>query len=613
MKSEILKRLKELADSENALSHQKEFFELRSQYQNLLEHGIAALQSAPDIPEQEIEVEIKVDEGPESVSEEEPTGEQISAEPKEYQEKNENSSDGDATAENHPVETNSELINAQKELTDITSNFKNKIKTLKEAKAKLEKETVEEAKKILSEMKELVAQEENIGKAFARFKEIMDHWKALPKVSNDDYRDLNIEYNKYVEQFFYNINIYKELKELDLKRNLGEKRTILDRQKKLLDENDIRLLEMEVRVNQDRWNEIGPTYKEEWDKIKVEFWETTRGIYNKIQEFYDSRREEQQKNLASKKSLLERVRHIVSLELKSSKKWQDKSNEIKEIQKEWKMIGFVPKAYSSEIWIEFKKLCDSFFENKRRHFDSLRTVQNENKEKKLSLLEKAVSLKDSENWKETSDALILLQKQWKEIGPAHQRDENKLWRQFREACDAFFQKRNEHRAGRGDRELENLKNKEALLTEIKAWLPEAGKQSENISALKAFGDRYRQIGFVPFREKDRIGAAYKEVMDKKYGALDVDAQERKKIRLEEKLESIMSSDQSDVLLRKERTFIQNKITKLQSDITQFENNMGFFAASKGADKLKEDIERKIGKAKKEIDALKEQLSLIKNA
>ncbi|MEM9053040.1 MAG: DUF349 domain-containing protein, partial [Bacteroidota bacterium] len=322
---------------------------------------------------------------------------------------------------------------------------------------------------------------------------------------------------------------------------------------------------------------------------------------------------EQEKNLESKKLLLEKVRHIASLELKSAKKWQDKSNDIIQIQKEWKMIGFVPKAQSGEIWKEFKSLCDAFFTKKREHFESLRGVQSENKEKKVALLNKAIELKDSEDWKETSNALIQLQKQWKEIGPAHQRDENKLWRQFREACDEFFQKRNQHRAGRGDREQENLKAKEEILKELEAWTPEKGKRQENITKLREFGDRYRQIGFVPFSEKDRIGSTYKKLLDEKYGALDMDANERKKVRLEEKIESIKSSDKSDFLLRKEREFVQNKISKLQGDITQFENNMGFFAASKGADKLKEDIERKIAKTRKEIDALKEQLSLIKNA
>ncbi len=593
MKSEILTRLKELADSEDVLAHKKEFNELKSQLQNLLDHGIASVQEEKS--EEEITAAATEEQAPK------PEGNGVD---KAVSEKE---------SDSPPAEDLEGLEEIRKELIAVTTKFKEKVEKVKEAKAKLEKETVEEARKILAEMKELVAEEENIGKAFARFNEIMQHWKALPKVSNDDYRDLNADYNKYVEQFFYNINIYKELKELDLKHNLDEKNAVLADQKKLLDENDIRLLEVEVRMNQERWNEIGPTFKEEWNKIKGEFWETTRAIYGKIQEFYDSRREEQEKNYEAKKQLLEIVRHIASLELRSAKKWQDKSNELKDIQKEWKMIGFVPKSQSGELWKEFKKLCDSFFDNKRKHFEELRKVQDANKDRKLALLEQANELKDSEDWKETSNALIQLQKQWKEVGPAHQKDENKLWRQFREACDGFFQRRNEHRDGRGDREKENLKAKEELLSEIESWKPEKGQREHNIAALKDFGEKWRQIGFVPFDKKNEIGSRYKNLMDEKYQELDIDNNERKKIRLEEKIETLKDSNKSDVLIRREQDHVRNKISKLESDIIQFENNMGFFANSKGADKLKEEVERKIEKAKREIDNLKEQLSMLRNA
>jgi len=652
MKSEILTRLKELANSDDVLANQSEFKELKSQLQNLLDHGIASVQeessdneedgkpNSPEVAAPEVKAEappsnettaksgnsaetqnealVEHDaDAQKSESDEIPADEGSPTEPgsKTKPDRSNHISEQSETEqkEENKKEAAKELEKFRKELQEVTDKFREKIRSKKESKAKLEKETVEEARKILLEMKELVAEEENIGKAFARFNEIMQHWKSLPKVSNDDYRDLNADYNKYVEQFFYNINIYKELKELDLKHNLDEKNNVLADQKKLLDENDIRLLEVEVRLNQDRWNEIGPTFKEEWNKIKGEFWETTRAVYAKIQEFYDGRREEQEKNLEAKKLLLEKVRHISSLELKSAKKWQDKSRELIEIQKEWKMIGFVPKAKSGELWKEFKSLCDLFFNNKRRHFEELRHAQNENKDKKLALLQKAKELKDSEDWKEASNALIQLQKQWKEIGPAHQRDENKLWREFRESCDEFFNRRNKHRDGRDEREQENLKSKEQLLAELSAWIPEKGKRNENIAALKEFGEKWRNIGFVPFDKKDQIGSKYKELMDEKYGALDIDNNERKKIRLEEKIETLKDSNKSDVLIKREQDHIRNKISKLKSDIIQFENNMGFFAASKGADKLKEEVEKKVDRAKKEIEALKEQLSILRNA
>lgn len=664
MKSEILIRLKELADSDDVLASKKEFNELKSQLQNLLEHGIVsvheeepkaseesttksvktAADAAKDVTPEAIGTVDKTDVPANAISESttlanaKPAGdaakeespeiavttdapevttlEKIESDPQTPLDSNKASETLDETESKKHEEKDSEPEDLQEirgELQELTDKFKEKLRQLRETKVKLEKETVDEARKILIEMKELVAEEEDIGKAFARFNDIMQHWKSLPKVSNDDYRELNADYNKYVEQFFYNINIYKELKELDLKHNLDEKNAVLADQKKLLDENDIRLLEVEVRLNQDRWNEIGPTHKEDWNKMKGEFWDTTRSVYSKIQEFYDGRREEQDKNLEAKKLLLEKVRHITSLELKSAKKWQDKSHELIEVQKEWKMIGFVPKAQSGELWREFKVLCDLFFTNKRNHFDDLRGAQNDNKDKKLALLKQANELKESEDWKEASHSLIQLQQKWKEIGPAHQKDENKLWRQFRESCDEFFKRRNEHRAGRGDREQESLKGKEELLAELSAWNPEKGNRNENIAALKGFGEKWRAIGFVPFDKKDEISSKYKELMDEKYGALDIDNNERKKIRLEEKIETLKESDKSDLLIRREQDHVRNKISKLNSDIIQFENNMGFFAKSKGADKLKEEVEKKVERARKEIESLKEQLSILRDA
>ena len=589
MKSDLLQRLKEIADSDDVLQHRGEFNRLKSQFNDLLDHGITEVKDGESQEEEEEEEFRKPSSEEEKSSQNESPSEEESF----------------AAAEKEEIES------IREEFKAYVAKFKEKVKRAHEDKKKLEKQTVEEARKLLAELKELVAEEENIGKAFARFNEIREHWKELPKVSNDDYRDLNSEYNKYVEQFFYNINIYKELKELDLKHNLDQKRAVLENQKKLLDENDIRLLEVEVRLNQDRWNEIGPTFKEEWDKIKGEFWETTRAIYSKIQEFYEGRKEEQAKNLEEKKKLVEHARHIVSLDLKSAKKWQDKSNDLVKIQKEWKMIGFVPKEQSAEIWKEFKTLCDTFFDKKRKYFEELRKEQNANKEAKLKLLNEAMELKDSEDWQETSRTLIRLQKEWKEVGAAHQRDENRMWRQFREACDHFFQRRKEFRAGKEEREAENLKQKENLLAELEKWEPK--KDSNPLKELKEFSKKWRNIGFVPIGKKDEINAKYKELLDSKYEAMDIDKAERKKLKLEEKIESLKDSSKGDYILRKEQDHIRNRINKLENDIIQFENNMGFLAQSKGAEQLKEEVQRKIEKARQEIEALQEQAQMLKNA
>lgn len=621
MKEEILSKLENLLATEDIQSVKKEFKELSAQYKTFVEEVVHKKEEAKtdsetgtkdvqtsEQPTEDVSIEEVHDSGAnqsEVESKSSVVGEESAPEPAESVE------DPDKPATDNP-EQNREPDSQDQKFQELTNQFNERIKKVKEDKEKLEKETVAKAKSLIEELKQIVENEENIGKSFAGFNTIKDTWKELPKVSNDSYRDLNAEYNKYVELFFYNINIYKELKDLDLKHNLEEKQRVLEDQKKLLDTNDIRLLEVEVRLNQDRWNEIGPTYKEEWDKIKDDFWTITRAIYKRIQDFYNQRKEEQQKNLEKKNELLNRAKYLASLDLKAHKKWKEKTKEIIELQKEWKMIGYVPKEDASEIWNEFRDVCDQFFDQKRAHYEELHAEQDQNRDKKLKLVEQAEALKDSEDWSETASKLAKLQREWKTIGAAHQRDENKLWRRFRDACDQFFQAKKGQRAEAIEEQKENQEAKEKIIDELKAFEPGEDRKV-NLDALKSFSDRWRKIGHVPFKAKDAINKAYRDELDKKYAALKIDQKQKEEIRFEQKLADIKEGAQSDRAVRKEQDSIRAKISKLQSEITQLENNMGFFASSSQAEKLKQEVEKKIDKARDEIDVLKNRLKLIRAA
>lgn len=726
MKSEILKKLENLLETDNILSVQREFKQLSAQFRSLAAHGIADIDESeedheddehedeenaeshdngvdnsvvesdekpseekPDIEtpapnidaqtdkdlseEPEVKEEVLSEEKPESQSESEiiateDTPELAQAKASEIEpaqipqeesetkpEETESRAELPATdeAESLPedkseaVETKQEVVEAEQSAKEteqevdanqdsseqvseeveeivtislaeaiekfkvLSTKFKEKSDKQRETKKREEKETVTTAKHLLAELETLVENEENIAKAFNGFNAIQDKWKSLPKVSNDAYRDLNAEYNKHAEKFFYNINIYKELKELDLKHNLEQKLIVLEDQRKLEDMNDIRRMEVEVRLNQDRWNEIGPTFKEEWDKIKDEFWNVTRNIYKKVQDFYNQRREQQNKNLELKENLLNKINQINSLELKSHKKWQEKTAEVTEIQKEWKMIGYVPKDKTG-VWKDFRKASDTFFDNKRLYYKEIRDEQNTNRDQKMELLRQAEELKDSADWHTTSSALIQLQNQWKTVGPAHQRDENRMWRKFRQACDHFFQKRKSHRSEEAVEFDNNLKAKKELISEMEKFEPGSDRNA-NIEALKEFTEKWRNIGHVPFKLKDKINKEYKTILDEKYGLLKIDRKEKEKIRFEQKLEDIKETDNNDFLIRKEQDNIRAKISKLNNEAILLENNIGFFANSKGADKLKAEVERKIEKVRNEIDMLKERLSMLREA
>jgi len=620
MKEEILTKLENLLKEEDVQNVKKEFKELSAQYKTFM-HDVGddenTAKQDEDIKDKEEESKSEGDVSEKAVEEsaenEIEKAAESEEEPKETEEevRSEDQSDVKDTANSKPDDGKAK-DELDEKFQEISKKFKDRVDQVKEDKDKLEKETVAKAKALIEDLKQIVENEENIGKSFAGFNSIMDTWKNLPKVSNDAYRDLNVEYNKYVEQFFYNINIYKELKELDLKHNLEEKQRVLEDQKKLLDVNDIRLLEVEVRLNQDRWNEIGPTFKEEWDKIKDEFWTITRAIYKRIQDFYNRRRDEQQKNLEKKKELLERANYLASLNLKAHKKWKEKTNEIIELQKQWKMIGYVPKEDASKIWKEFRTVCDSFFDQKRKHYEELHAEQDANRDKKLKLVEEAEALKDSEEWKETASTLAKLQKDWKKIGAAHQRDENKLWRRFRDACDHFFEAKKGQRSEEIEEQKQNQEQKEKVIEELKAFEPGEDRKV-NLDTLKAFSDRWRKIGHVPFKSKDAINKAYRNELDNKYGALKIGKKQKEEIRFEQKLADIKEGAHDDRSVRKEQDAIRGKISKLKSEVTQLENNMGFFASSSQAEKLKQEVEKKVDKAYEEIEVLKERLKLLRDA
>jgi hypothetical protein len=611
MKAEIIEKLQALLANDDVTAIQKEFNALSSQYRNLAKAAVVHDDHEGEMDEMDTHHE----DDTHGMAPDSSSGHDLESADSQPAMSSEQSSQSEKdVVESSEPQTPiiKELSEHDKKFSELAAIFRDKLSIVREQKKRIEEETIVTAKDLLEEIQKLVSTEENIGKAFAGFNAIQEKWKSLPKVSNDAYRELNHEYNKTVERFFYNINIYKELKELDLKHNLEQKLMVLEDQKNLADQNDIRLLEVEVRLNQDRWNEIGPTFKDDWAKIKDEFWEVTKGVYKKIHDFYQVRREELDANLVKKQELLQKVDQLAKLQLKNTKKWNEKTDEIIALQNEWKMIGPMPREKGKEVAKAFRNVCDEFFKHKKSHFAEIKKVHDANKEAKEKLLSEANSLKESSDWNQAASKFKSLQSNWKNIGPAHPRDENRLWREFRSACDHFFESRKTHLGGETERQSENLELRKKLIEELKAFKTD-GNRDEAINALKEFSESWRKIGHVPMAEKDAVYTLFRTALDEKYGELKLDRQTRDKLKLAEKVGALKENQGGDRLIRKERDHIRHKISRLEADIVLYENNIGFFAKSKGADKLKEEVLRKIGKAKEEINALYEQLQVFDNA
>ncbi|TNF49466.1 MAG: DUF349 domain-containing protein [Bacteroidetes bacterium] len=497
------------------------------------------------------------------------------------------------------------------EFYEIYNDFREKRKQLKAQKDAEETEHLKQKKALIAKLQEIILHEENIGSAFNAYKEIHDKWKTIGDIPREKRDEIQKEYSKLLEQFFYNIKIYKELKDHDLKRNTQLKTEIIQQLEELKNVSSIKELESALKSLQNDWDEIGPVINEEWETLKNKYWENVRSLYEKIHQFYDERRNTLQENISKKKELISKTeQHVAeSIALSTVKEWEKATSTLLHLQETWKSVGFGPKKENEEVWQEFRALCDRFFEAKKAFFATVHEQYSDIAEAKKQLIQKAHELKDSTDWKETANQLIQLQKQWKKTGHAGQKLEQKLWNEFRSACDAFFNARQKYFEDQ-DKELEsNLKVKETIIEEISAYQPKENIK-ETLADLKQFASRFNDAGKVPMKEKNTIYDRFKSALDKHYAKIKLEGSEKDKIMFEAKLETMQSSPDSARLMSRERADIRQQIDKLNAEIIQFENNLGFFARSKGADALRKEVETKIKANQDKIQALRNRLKLI---
>lgn len=499
------------------------------------------------------------------------------------------------------------------EFYQIFDAFRNKRKEAIDAKNKIESENLALKRSLIKRLQEVVTSEENIGAAFGAFKEIQEKWKTIGDIPREKRNDVQKEYSKLLEDFFYNINIYKQLKEHDFKRNHQMKLDLIEKLKELQKEESIKEIESKLKALQSEWDEIGPVPNEEWEAIKELYWTEVRSIYNRINRFYEDRRAAQLENIEKKQAIIVSMEELMKTKESwdSTKAWEEATKSVLEFQAEWKKIGFGPKQENEQVWKEFRGHCDVFFDLKKAFYEEANKGFDAIAEKKKGLIEKANELKNSTEWKETATQLIQLQKQWKQLGHAGKRNEQKLWKAFRGACDAFFDARQAHFDAK-DAEFEgNLTLKKELLAKIKAYkVPEDKKQA--LADLKAFSSEFNSIGKVPMKVKDEIYTSYKKAIDAHYGALDMKGAEKEKILFEAKIETMKASGDAVRLFRNAKNELRKEIDKHQKEIHQLENNLGFFANSKGANSLKQEVEKKVEKAKAKIEGLKKQIRMIPN-
>lgn len=499
----------------------------------------------------------------------------------------------------------------------LEDTFKEVFSRYRDMKAKfvhqreeLEKKNLAEKKEVLEGLKHLIDNEENIGKSFDRFKDFQDKWKAIGPVPSDKAADLNAAYKSEVDRFYYNIGINKELKEYDLAKNLEIRDAIVSKLEELQTAEVIKDVEFILAAAKEQWDEAGPVKPEVWEGLNNRYYEALKTLHKKIQDFYSERKSEMETNLDAKREMMARVLQLAEEDHGSIGKWNKATDEVNKLREDWKSVGMVERKFNKQVWDDFKRAQDKFFNAKKEFLGEAREEFKDHKAAKEKLIEEALQLKDSTDWRETTEQFKKLQNRWKKVGSAGPRDENKLWAKFRGICDEFFAAKKAWFDGMDERQEANLKAKEAVLKNM-AEVKLEGSDDEKLAMIKAFGDEFAAIDHVPKKDINRINTAYEKAIQALYKQVDLKKDEVEKVRFQNKVERLADGDKGADQLRREEQFLQKKLREKKDELMQYENNMAFFANAKADNPLLLSAKKNIENLQKEVDSLTEQVKVLR--
>ena len=473
------------------------------------------------------------------------------------------------------------------------------------------KRNLEAKQALIEEMRQLIdSEEEQVRTAMDKFNSIQERWKAIGEVPREQMNDLWQNYHFQIEQFFAKLKINRELRALDQKRNLEEKIKLCESAEELIMEPSVTKAFKGLQDLRARWKEVGPVPAEQNEEIWQRFCNAANQIDERRKEYYDQRKEEQESNLLAKQALVEKATELTEKQPTSTKEWNDTTAALDELLKVWKSIGPVPREVNEDIWTKFKGMIDKHYSEKKEYFGAIRDEQESNYQKKVDLCLKAEAIAKREDWKKATEELLELQQEWKSIGTTSRKVSEKVWQRFRKACDEFFAKKSEFFAERRTSESENLAQKEAILGELKAH--QFGEdREENLAAIKEFQRRWAEVGFVPMAEKDRLHKEFRGEIDRIFEQLKISAREAEETAYRERIKN--AGGDARKFVNNEKAELQEKIEKLRSDLSLWENNLGFLASSKQADLLKQEFEKKMQGARQQIALMQAKLRILNEA
>ena len=510
--------------------------------------------------------------------------------------------------------------NFEPEKSDIERKFDNALQIFKNNKNKFlenieaEKQRNLETKNgIIDDLRKLLEENEttpkNLKELNDSFKELQEKWKNVGPVPQSESNNLWQNYHFYVEKFFDILRINRELKDLDLKKNLEQKIKLCEQAESLLLQDSVKQSFKELQDLHEKWKEIGPVPEDKKEELWERFKNASDQINQRRREHYEQIYAEQQNNYNAKVVLCEKAEEFTAQPATTAKEFNAISDQLTELLKVWKTLGAAPPKVNEEIWNRFKGTLDKFFEKKKEFFGKIKDEQQTNYNMKVNLAIRAEAIAKRTDWRAATDEILQLQKEWKEIGATSRKHSEAIWKRFRTACDQFFEAKSNYFNNAQEIEAENLKKKEDLIERLKNHAFGADR-NENLEAIKAYQREWTEIGFVPKKEKDRIYAAYREALDQRFADLKISAEDRKRDNYRSRINNILSDPNADRLLDKEKRFLMNKLDQLKNDISIWENNLGFFANSKNADLLKAEFSKKIDAAKQEVKELEYKLKMM---
>lgn len=497
---------------------------------------------------------------------------------------------------------------------DTEEAFKAEMQIIKEKRAKIFLEQEEEkqenlAKKleIIEKIKAMATSPEEANQSYNDFKALQQEWKDIKAVPADKANELWRNYQLYVEQFYDLLKLNSEAREYDFKKNLEAKTALCEAAEKLDEEPDVISAFHQLQDLHQQYREIGPVAKELREQIWSRFKAASTVINKKHQQYFEDIRAKEEKNLEQKTALCEKLEAIDLDAIKTAAQWEATTKEVIAMQQEWREIGFAPQKMNVKIFERFRNINDVFFSKKAEFFKELKSQYSDNLEKKQELVKKAQELADSTEWKKTGDKIIALQKEWKTVGVVPRKQGELLWKDFLDACNKFFEARNKANAGTRNTEHSNLAKKREVVAKLKELLE---NPVENVQqALQKLTEEYNSIGHVPFKEKDNIYKEYHAVLDKIYKDLHISNAKRRLDNFKSNLKNV--AEKGSDALDNERGRLLRRYDQLRSDITTYENNLGFLnAASKKGNSLVEEMNRKVQKLKDDLELVKQKIKAI---